>query len=78
MTECREQQRAYPHWAVLSAAQKPRLVFAKALCVHHNVVHFPESFSILFFPLHTNKILILEDVLVVFCGQFGGGEMSVG
>lgn len=33
---------------------------------------------LLLFPLHTNKILIIEDVLVVFCGQFGGGEMSVG
>ena len=39
------------------------------------VVYFPQS---LFPPLCTGKIFILEETLVGFCGQFGGGDMKDG
>lgn len=64
-------------WAVLFRTQKPRLVFAKSV---HMVLYFPQSLFFSFFPppLCMSNILILEEIVVGFCGQFGGGEMKDG
>lgn len=45
------------------------------VCVHCCVLSCLSFFSS---PLCMSKILILEEILVGFCGQFGGGEMRVG
>lgn len=64
-------------WAVLFPTQKPRPVFAKSV---HTVLYFPQSlfFSCFPPPLCMSNFLILEEILVVFCGQFGGGEVKDG
>lgn len=49
-------------------------MFAKSVCT---VIHFPVSLFIPS-PLCMSKISVLEGILEVFCGQFGGGETEHG